>query len=195
MGAWIEICCLLICHIRLVVAPHDGCVDWNDTETHCFRNRWKSHPTMGAWIEIGMSDIDIAHRKGSHPTMGAWIEIDLFFLEPAFLAGRTPRWVRGLKCTLLFSLTCGLRRTPRWVRGLKYVAWWWEIEHPWSHPTMGAWIEIRVNKILFASFFWSHPTMGAWIEILISKRPSSIAFCRTPRWVRGLKFNSFNPNL
>ena len=35
---------------------------------------------------------------------------------------------------------------------------------------------------------WSHPTMGAWIEIMrICKSPHALP-CRTPRWVRGLKF-------
>ena len=37
----------------------------------------------------------------------------------------------------------------------------------WSHPTMGAWIEI-VNKAFVLIFNQSHPTMGAWIEILIN---------------------------
>ena len=40
----------------------------------------------------------------------------------------------------------------------------------------------------------SHPTMGAWIEISYSLhlRPSSA--CRTPRWVRGLKFEATEEN-
>ena len=34
----------------------------------------------------------------------------------------------------------------------------------------------------------SHPTMGAWIEIVLPKMLDGIqAFGRTPRWVRGLK--------
>ena len=35
-----------------------------------------------------------------------------------------------------------------------------------SHPTMGAWIEIRVAFLTCLAFSESHPTMGAWIEII-----------------------------
>ena len=34
-----------------------------------------------------------------------------------------------------------------------------------SHPTMGAWIEIRDKKGTLYLYGQSHPTMGAWIEI------------------------------
>ena len=34
-----------------------------------------------------------------------------------------------------------------------------------SHPTMGAWIEIKSVKVIMLSNAKSHPTMGAWIEI------------------------------
>ena len=34
----------------------------------------------------------------------------------------------------------------------------------------------------------SHPTMGAWIEILLNLLIVEIEHCRTPRWVRGLKY-------
>ena len=82
--------------------------------------------------------------------------------------------------------------------------------HSWvSHPTMGAWIEIHLEKCLFRPthrrtprwvrglkyrfkimiicFLRSHPTMGAWIEILALFSSPVITLCRTPRWVRGLK--------
>ena len=36
----------------------------------------------------------------------------------------------------------------------------------WSHPTMGAWIEIITIKTSAISSL-SHPTMGAWIEIIV----------------------------
>ena len=36
-----------------------------------------------------------------------------------------------------------------------------------SHPTMGAWIEIRSSQAIMFKI-WSHPTMGAWIEIFTS---------------------------
>ena len=34
-----------------------------------------SHPTMGAWIEIGKNHVEGAKLEVLHPTMGAWIEI------------------------------------------------------------------------------------------------------------------------
>ena len=34
------------------VAPHDGCVDWNYIWQRTATTINKSHPTMGAWIEI-----------------------------------------------------------------------------------------------------------------------------------------------
>ena len=37
-----------------------------------------SHPTRGAWIEIGGSDGGSTDAQGSHPTRGAWIEIFSF---------------------------------------------------------------------------------------------------------------------
>ena len=60
-----------------------------------------------------------------------------------------------------------------------------------SHPTMGAWIEIGYMGV-FKALSLSHPTMGAWIEIEIRLRPLREADCRTPRWVRGLKFYEFS---
>ncbi len=36
-----------------------------------------------------------------------------------------------------------------------------------SHPTRGAWIEIRSMSIECSASNWSHPTQGAWIEIPI----------------------------
>ena len=75
--------------------------------------------------------------------MGAWIEISIPAPAKRFTSGRTPRWVRGLKLSLIHTdLTDEARRTPRWVRGLKYVFVCLKGVIKWSHPTMGAWIEI-----------------------------------------------------
>ena len=52
---------------------------------------------------------------------------------------------------------------------------------------MGAWIEIIGIEIEFDESP-SHPTMGAWIEIILLAPVKSVMRCRTPRWVRGLKF-------
>ena len=40
----------------------------------------KSHPTMGAWIEIKRI-IKFSDAVMSHPTMGAWIEINAYFVK------------------------------------------------------------------------------------------------------------------
>ena len=58
-----------------------------------------------------------------------------------------------------------------------------------SHPTMGAWIEIK-SCWYFSQQIKSHPTMGAWIEIDLVPEYPSFKLCRTPRWVRGLKLKA-----
>ena len=45
----------------------------------------------------------------------------------------------------------------------------------WSHPTMGAWIEITILALWACKKYRSHPTMGAWIEIAL--RQVSVAYC------------------
>ena len=57
-----------------------------------------------------------------------------------------------------------------------------------SHPTMGAWIEIRFLANWSISTTVSHPTMGAWIEMDTDKKRVETLLSRTPRWVRGLKY-------
>ena len=53
MGAWIEIWMVL-----------------------AIMQVFKSHPTMGAWIEIqNYYNVCYVGGQGSHPTMGAWIEM------------------------------------------------------------------------------------------------------------------------
>ena len=78
-----------------------------------------------------------------------------------------------------------------------------------SHPSRGAWIEIRgiwhsvssrccrtprgVRGLKFCYIVSpgyageSHPSRGAWIEIFSMASRSAPAYCRTPRGVRGLK--------
>ena len=53
---------------------------------------------------------------------------------------------------------------------------------------MGAGIEINNDASLYADDALSHPTMGAWIEIELENQLALQKECRTPRWVRGLKF-------
>ena len=121
---------------------------------------------MGAWIEIETKDTTEKELK-SHPTMGAWIEIRCFLNNNCSCGCRTPRWVRGLKSDdVIYKSRCGM-----------------------SHPTMGAWIEIPLSLHRY-EFLTSHPTMGAWIEIDSPFSSPSKPSCRTPRWVRGLKYPS-----
>ena len=56
-----------------------------------------SHPSRGAWIEIGQHQ-DTARQPESHPSRGAWIEIVLSHKNSTRSASRTPHGVRGLKC-------------------------------------------------------------------------------------------------
>ena len=62
--------------------------------------------------------------------MGAWIEIWEKLKKALEENGRTPRWVRGLKYTMMNAITCD------------YL----------SHPTMGAWIEITPIIILISCY-------------------------------------------
>ena len=122
---------------------------------------------MGAWIEIFILLFLLRPTSWSHPTMGAWIEIVSYILSGFLIHCRTPRWVRGLKLLLLqLSMIQSL-----------------------SHPTMGAWIEIIKKVINKYGIEKSHPTMGAWIEIYYDVVLNCKDLCRTPRWVRGLKFS------
>ena len=191
------------------VAPHDGCVDWNPVCVSCLSWHFASHPTMGAWIEIfnlytfnnatlvaphdGCVDwnpvfIDCHNiHHLSHPTMGAWIEIEVKRYIWYKGKGRTPRWVRGLKSCSHSQKNPGPRRTPRWVRGLKSWCTSPADHTPWSHPTMGAWIEIqhcikRCNRDVVAP----HDGCVDWncLSLWMKQYPP----CRTPRWVRGLKY-------
>ena len=52
---------------------------------------------MGAWIEIFKASVSSLPLVQSHPTMGAWIEIGYDDGSEAVRNCRTPRWVRGLK--------------------------------------------------------------------------------------------------
>ena len=80
----------------------------------------KVAPHVGAWIEITIGQIALAHRGYVAPHVGAWIEM-------------TSGTCHCLQCVM--SL-------PTWERGLKYV----RIDAPiLPHvaPHVGAWIEIH----------------------------------------------------
>ena len=143
MGAWIEIDMIgATATTDGIVAPHDGCVDWNHTPPKNDTTTFQSHPTMGAWIEI-VTDQKTwwGDRVAPHDGCVDWN----YTVKPR-----------------PFSIYS-------------------------SHPTMGAWIEIDLaSKVIEEAM--SHPTMGAWIEIDILWAMWKSRFCRTPRWVRGLKF-------
>ena len=58
-----------------------------------------------------------------------------------------------------------------------------------SHPSWGAWIEIRISPA-FLRCSRSHPSWGAWIEISFGMTIGSDFFRRTPHGVRGLKYGN-----
>ena len=57
----------------------------------------------------------------------------------------------------------------------------------WSHPTRGAWIEIKKLVEVENQTVQSHPTRGAWIEINVNIIKFGVCVSRTPPGVRGLK--------
>ncbi len=103
----------------------------------------RSHPTRGAWIEIGTTNLLNPLLLESHPTRGAWIEMVL----------------------MDFIRRSNNRRTLPGVRGLKYIYIIYLLGTPKSHPTRGAWIEIACVHWILHNASKSHPTRGAWIEI------------------------------
>ena len=122
---------------------------------------------MGAWIEMFL----VAFILGtilSHPTMGAWIEISKRNYHEICQLRRTPRWVRGLKCS--FSMAIALARL--------------------SHPTMGAWIEIFLPCIHTLSDVCRTPRWVRGLKSVSLLLLHSHNTGRTPRWVRGLKYSS-----
>ena len=57
-------------------------------------------------------------------------------------------------------------RTPRGVRGLKLYDFIQICKKRESHPSRGAWIEIREDNNE-CQIHKSHPSRGAWIEMLL----------------------------
>ena len=83
------------------------------------------------------------------------------------MAGRTPHGVRGLKSLVEGESSKARSRTPHGVRGLKLEDAGSVCERHASHPSRGAWIEIRETNL-------SRGTQAS----------------RTPHGVRGLKYPS-----
>ena len=84
------------------------------------RDVGQSHPSRGAWIEIGGGQPMRKQLIGRTPRGVRGLKLLQLTAEKTVCNGRTPRGVRGLK--YLPSLcVCApiLRRTPRGVRGLK----------------------------------------------------------------------------
>ena len=102
----------------------------------------RSHPTMGAWIEINKRLSEASSHSLSHPTMGAWIEISGVMFANSFFAMSHPTMGAWIEISTLLNLylislshptmgawieiwlhpcpvSISLCRTPRWVRGLK----------------------------------------------------------------------------
>ena len=164
MGAWIEIAFIKFCKSMIMVAPHDGCVDWN----------------LKPFSSISL-------LKSSHPTMGAWIEIVLASVGKAVPRGRTPRWVRGLKLLLVELFQWFIKSHPT-------MGAWIEIrvETERNRTTAVAphdgcvdWNQSGRNGTPFCFIVAPHDGCVDWNNEQPCSR--SIWRCRTPRWVRGLK--------
>ena len=107
--------------------------------------------------------------------------------------GRTPHGVRGLKSRTAFaSQPHPLSHPSRgaWIE----IRWtcWCATRRRRSHPSRGAWIEIcRRPKASglrpVAPLTGSHPSRGAWIEIRSPTPSTTCSPSRTPHGVRGLK--------
>ena len=86
---------------------------------------------------------------------------------------RTPRGVRGLKCSCCPLYTYHQRRAPHGARGLKC-------------PVPALWAVYRTSR----------PAWGAWIEMTTQRRRSHTGTCllytssRAPHGARGLKYTS-----
>ena len=100
----------------------------------------------------------------SHPSRGAWIEIGFGEMLRERRIGRTPHGVRGLKFEWRGTQVVPLCRTPHGVRGLKYPRDELPGHANRSHPSRGAWIEMLDGE-LTDEMEESHPSRGAWIEI------------------------------
>ena len=103
------------------------------------------------------------------------------------IIGRTPHGVRGLKFRP--QPDHGHRTGSHPSRGA-----WIEMRRtqarplPYaSHPSRGAWIEMGSATSWTCTSSASHPSRGAWIEILSTSSPADSATGRTPHGVRGLK--------
>ena len=148
-----------------VAASHPSRGAWIEIgEWHLLPSSRLSHPSRGAWIEISVLrplSIPIA----SHPSRGAWIEIPRWARRPAVPPSRTPHGVRGLK----FGLHNGDDLVFR------------------SHPSRGAWIEIlrRFHHPCHSSRRTPHGVRG--LKLLFCQNNLPLHHCRTPHGVRGLK--------
>ena len=138
--------CSASCKACTGIRSHPTWGAWIEIGKTANRNvKSRSHPTWGAWIEIRILSIWAAEVYWSHPTWGAWIEIQAACNGKQGDGRRTPHGVRGLKSKRVqekLSSTAG--RTPHGVRGLKLPACQTLTSYRWSHPTWGAWIEIPV---------------------------------------------------
>ena len=86
------------------------------------RDVGQSHPSRGAWIEIGGGQPMRKQLIGRTPRGVRGLKLLQLTAEKTVCNGRTPRGVRGLK--FMEGGGVGLAepgRTPRGVRGLKYL--------------------------------------------------------------------------
>ncbi len=119
MGAWIEISRNRFVSLDCLVAPHDGCVDWNHMRDACLSSfegrtpRWV-RGLKSCFLHLTGKALEVAPHDGcvdwnDKKTMQCYFIrvaphdgcVDWNFTETIpngiDTMGRTPRWVRGLK--------------------------------------------------------------------------------------------------
>ena len=119
-GAWIEILPCSASNARTPSrTPHGvrGLKSLQVRATPRLTRRRTPHGVRGLKF-IGISDYEYALR--SHPSRGAWIEIGCEQIPGRLDGCRTPHGVRGLKSQNPVRKYRVPRRTPHGVRGLKY---------------------------------------------------------------------------
>ena len=102
MGAWIEILNIAVCIINIIVAPHDGCVDWNN----CYLYHDLTPPFVAPHDGCVDWNNNTFWRYGNCITVAphdGCVDWNYNFITIIRISCcRTPRWVRGLKFRLLF---------------------------------------------------------------------------------------------
>ena len=130
---------------------------------HWLTSDMLSHPSRGAWIEIGYQP-RCSRFRSSHPSRGAWIEI-------------TSAWIRR----------SGIRSHPSRGAWIEIASMSSMLAHLRSHPSRGAWIEIRLTWLQAWPITSRTPHGVRGLKYRYNRRADAYGG-RTPHGVRGLKY-------